>query len=85
MQEKLGAEYGTFAEILGGWAKVQPDKPAIRDDHAELSWAELDDRIERLAAQLLLLRARRLWRRKIEKRGLLKSTGYVSCGISLEW
>ena len=53
MQEKLGAEYGTFAEILGGWAKVQPDKPAIRDDHAELSWAELDDRIERLAAQLL--------------------------------
>ena len=53
MQEKLGAEYGTFAEILGGWAQSQPDKPAIRDDHAELSWAELDDRIERLAARLL--------------------------------
>lgn len=53
MQEKLGAEYGTFADILGGWAQSQPDKPAIRDDHAELSWAELDDRIERLAARLL--------------------------------
>ncbi|MEP2735522.1 MAG: class I adenylate-forming enzyme family protein [Erythrobacter sp.] len=53
MQDKLVAEYGTFAEILGGWAEAQPDKPAIRDEHVELTWAELDDRIHRLAAKLL--------------------------------
>lgn len=53
MLEKLNAEYGSFAAILDGWAKVQPDKIALRDEHQEISWSALAERIERLAARLI--------------------------------
>ena len=49
----LAEPLGNFSQILSQWAAVQPDKPAIRDDAGELTWAELDDRIERLAARLV--------------------------------
>jgi acyl-CoA synthetase (AMP-forming)/AMP-acid ligase II len=53
MLEKLGAEYGDFSSILSGWAEAQPDKVALRDESQEIDWAELGDRVERLAAQLI--------------------------------
>lgn len=49
----LAEPFGNFSQILSHWAAAQPDKPAIRDDGGELTWAELDDRVERLAARLL--------------------------------
>jgi acyl-CoA synthetase (AMP-forming)/AMP-acid ligase II len=53
MLDALQAEYGSFPAILSRWAELQPDKPALRDDNGELSWAELDDRVERIAAKLV--------------------------------
>src|SRR3546814_11841459 len=53
MLEQLQADFGSFSAILSQWAALQPDAPALRDDRGELSWAELDDRVERLAARLI--------------------------------
>lgn len=53
MLERLKAEFGNFSEILALWAAQQPDRIALRDDRGELSWAELHDRVERIAARLL--------------------------------
>ena len=50
---RLQGEFGSFSEILRGRAKVQPDKVAIRDGIGELTWGELDDRVERIAARLV--------------------------------
>ncbi|MEO9490431.1 MAG: class I adenylate-forming enzyme family protein [Marinomonas sp.] len=52
MLEKLGTEFGTFPEILSGWAAAQPDKVAMRDDIQEITWMELEERTARLAAKL---------------------------------
>ena len=49
----LAEPFGNFSQILSHWAAAQPDKSALRDDGGELTWAELDDRIERLAARLV--------------------------------
>ncbi len=53
MLEKLQAEFGNYSSILSQWAAQRPEEIALRDDNAELTWAELDDRIERLAARLI--------------------------------
>ncbi|ABC64436.1 class I adenylate-forming enzyme family protein [Erythrobacter litoralis] len=53
MLERLQQPYGSFPAILSAWAERQPDKPALRDDAGEMSWAELDGRVERLAAKLV--------------------------------
>ena len=53
MLETLQAEFGNFPAILAQWAESQPDAPALRDDNGELTWAELADRIERVAARLV--------------------------------
>ncbi len=50
--EKLSEPYGTYREILHGWAGLQPERPALRDDHGELAWSDMMDRVERIAAQL---------------------------------
>ncbi len=52
MLEKLGADFGTFPQILSGWAEAQPDKVAFRDDTQQVTWAQLEDRTARLAAKL---------------------------------
>ena len=49
----LAEPFGSFADILARHAEAQPDKPALRDDSGELSWADLGDRVERIAARLL--------------------------------
>lgn len=53
MIEALQAEFGSFPAILSHWASSQRDKPAMRDDHGEISWGELGDKVERIAARLV--------------------------------
>ena len=53
MIEALQAGFGSFPATLSHWARVQPDKPAMRDDHDEISWGELGDKVERFAARLV--------------------------------
>ncbi|WP_379553459.1 class I adenylate-forming enzyme family protein [Qipengyuania sp. DGS5-3] len=53
MLEILRAEFGDFSAVLAGNAAAQPDALALRDDTGDLSWAELHDRVERIAAKLI--------------------------------
>ncbi|MGX7927313.1 class I adenylate-forming enzyme family protein [Tsuneonella sp. HG094] len=48
----LSEPFGSFAQVLADWSAVQPDSPAMRDEQGELSWGDLGDRIERIAARL---------------------------------
>ncbi|MEP5937894.1 MAG: class I adenylate-forming enzyme family protein [Erythrobacter sp.] len=48
----LGADFGSFSQVLSHWAALQPNKLALRDDASEITWAQMDDRINRLAAKL---------------------------------
>ena len=49
---RLAEPYGDFSAILACWAKVQPDAIALRDETGALTWAEMADRVERIAARL---------------------------------
>tara|TARA_R110002072_G_scaffold242564_1_gene401344 strand:+ start:284 stop:1843 length:1560 start_codon:yes stop_codon:yes gene_type:complete len=49
----LTTEFGTYDAILRRWAAVQPGALALRDDRGELSWREMDERLDRIAARLL--------------------------------
>ena len=50
----LGEPFGSFSAVLADWARIQPSKPALRDDYgAEITWGELGDRVERIAARLV--------------------------------
>lgn len=53
IEERLALPFGSLPEMINHWASVQGDKPAMIDDHGSLSWAELGDRVERLAARLV--------------------------------
>ncbi len=49
----LGAEFGSFSQVMSDWASFQPGKLAMRDDGGDLTWAQMNDNIERLAAKLV--------------------------------
>ncbi|WP_427964276.1 AMP-binding protein [Altererythrobacter sp.] len=49
----LSTDSGDFSSILARWAAIQPDKVALRDDHGEITWGEMHDRVERSAARLV--------------------------------
>ncbi len=49
---RLAEPFGSFSQVLADWAALRPGAPALRDEGGELTWAELDDRIERIAARL---------------------------------
>ncbi len=49
---KLEEPYGTYREIIHGWAEARADKPALRDERTTLNWAQVADRVERIAARL---------------------------------
>lgn len=51
--DELSQAFGSFPAILARWAAACPDAVALSDDGGALRWAELDDRIERIAARLL--------------------------------
>lgn len=75
MLELLQAEFGSFPATLSHWAAVQPDKPAMRDDHGEISWGELGDRIERIATRLI--------EAGLERRQSVTILGYSSVNYAL--
>ncbi len=53
MLEQLQVECGNFPAVISSWAAIQPDKIALRDDHGELTWGELGNKVERIAARLV--------------------------------
>ena len=48
----LAEPYGSFSDILVAWADRQPEAVALRDERGTLTWSELADRVERIAARL---------------------------------
>ncbi|MFU7529096.1 class I adenylate-forming enzyme family protein [Qipengyuania sp. ASV99] len=53
MSQRLSESFGSYPAILRDWARAQPDKPALIDDHESCSWAELVERIDRLAMRMI--------------------------------
>ncbi|MDJ0978234.1 MAG: AMP-binding protein [Erythrobacter sp.] len=51
--EALEQPFGSFPDILTGWARAQPDAIALIDDHRAVAWAELIGLVERIAARLV--------------------------------
>ena len=49
----LEQPFGSFLEILTGWARAQPDAIALVDEQRDVAWAELIGLVERLAARLI--------------------------------
>lgn len=50
---RLAEPYGDFSTTLAAWATAQPDAIALRDELGALTWDEMADRIERIAARLV--------------------------------
>jgi fatty-acyl-CoA synthase len=50
---RLGEPFGSFPQVLADWAAVQPGKIALRDEQGAITWGELNDRVERIAARML--------------------------------
>ena len=48
----LAEPYGDFSTTLAAWAGAQPHAIALRDESGALTWAEMADRVERIAARL---------------------------------
>ncbi|WP_337661311.1 class I adenylate-forming enzyme family protein [Erythrobacter sp. Alg231-14] len=53
MSGKLAQPFGSYPSILRDWAAFQPDAVALIDDDGQLTWAELVDQVERLAARMI--------------------------------
>nr|WP_298931481.1 class I adenylate-forming enzyme family protein [uncultured Erythrobacter sp.] len=53
MQEILAEPFGSFPNVLRDWARQQPDTLALVDGHRQATWAQLDEKLERLAARLI--------------------------------
>ena len=51
--DALEQPFGSYLDILTGWARAQPDAIALIDDHRDVAWAELIGLVERLAARLI--------------------------------
>ncbi len=49
----LTEPFGNFSATLAGWAEVQPGAIALLDESGCVTWADLDDRVERIAARLV--------------------------------
>ena len=49
---RVAEPFGAFPQVLADWAAVQPDKIALRDEDGALTWRDLGDRVERIAARL---------------------------------
>lgn len=49
---RLAEPFGSFPRFLSDWAAIQPSATALRDEQGELTWRELAERTERIAARL---------------------------------
>ena len=50
---KLAEPFGSYSQIIADNAAELGEKIAIRDDDAEITWAQLGEKVERIAARLL--------------------------------
>ena len=51
--EELLEPFGSFSDVLARWAEVRGDAIALRDDRGALSWRDLHEKVERLAARFV--------------------------------
>lgn len=51
-QTAIGRDFGAIAELIAIHARQNPDRPALRDANAALTYAELDALMDRIAASL---------------------------------
>jgi len=51
--DDLAQPFGSYIDVLRRWVSEQPDKPALIDGHGAVSWRDMVDRIDRIAARLL--------------------------------
>ncbi|EDL49604.1 class I adenylate-forming enzyme family protein [Erythrobacter sp. SD-21] len=51
--QPLAEPFGNFSDIISANAQALGDTVALKDEKGDLSWAELGDRVERIAARLL--------------------------------
>jgi acyl-CoA synthetase (AMP-forming)/AMP-acid ligase II len=51
-QIQLDQPFGDYAGIVSAWARARPDALALSDDHGTLTWGELGDKVDRIAAAL---------------------------------
>ena len=49
----LTAPFGSFSAVIAANAQTLGDKLALKDDTTDLTWSQLGDRVERIAARLL--------------------------------
>ncbi len=49
----LNEPFGSYFAVFDRWAQLQPNAIALRDAGGELNWAQMCDRVERIAAQLV--------------------------------
>lgn len=49
---RLAEPFGRFPAIIAANAAALGDQPAMRDDDGEITWTQLGDRVERIAARL---------------------------------
>ena len=49
---RLAEPFGSFPQVIADWAALQPGEIALRDEAGELTWGEMADKIERIAARL---------------------------------
>ncbi|MBV01782.1 MAG: 4-coumarate--CoA ligase, partial [Citromicrobium sp.] len=50
---KLAEPFGSYSQIIADNAAELGEKIAIRDDDAEITWAQFGEKVERIAARLL--------------------------------
>ena len=50
--EKLDAEFGSFPGLIQAWGEYRGDAPALYDGTETLSWREVADKVERIAARM---------------------------------
>ena len=49
---QLDAEFGSFPGLIAAWGEYRGDAPALYDGQETLSWREVADKVERIAARL---------------------------------
>ena len=84
----------TMVERYAAYARDFPDKTACRDSHEEITWRELDERTDRIAANLIARGIERDARalvqmassnREIVLRIAFKKAGIIGCYAPMQW
>jgi acyl-CoA synthetase (AMP-forming)/AMP-acid ligase II len=51
-ERHLEQPFGDYAAIVGEWAAIKADQPALSDDHGTISWGEMNAAVDRMAAAM---------------------------------